>query len=774
MTARTEDARLRSAQVSSLLDGVTVLEVSTRVSGAYCGHLLALLGADVTRVAGRIEADASPGQLDALLASLHRGKEEIDASSSVDFVESAQLVVIDVDPREEVANDVRALSEAVRRAANGVCKIVDLADFVTTEADSATRYIRQTSLTASSISGMSWAIGSPGREPLSLPYDLPDYLAGSEGAAAACALLLGDSMSSAVNATSTIANYVGQICSNFVPYGRPWQRSGPSASMSGGSYPAAMFQCSDGHVSIMCRTNREWEALKDAMGRPEWTLAPGFDDARVVAREHSAIADVHLSAWVGAHTRAEMLELSEKFAFPVAPVLGTAEALESRAIAPSEKLRPSADGAGKEFGAPWDMTALTDAAAAVSQRSWQPQNVPGQPLAGLRVLDLSWVWAGPMVTGILRDLGADVIKVESRTHPDPSRIRDGALVDGRPAPGPSLETSAYFNQLNSGKRSVAIDIATPEGRDLVLSLAAQVDVVVENMRPGALTRRGLDYAALSAVNPGLVMLSMSIFGHTSSLARVGGYAPVMSGYSGLDAVVGYGADDLIGLFNPALGDPIGASHATTGLLAALNRRVRTGEGAWVDVSQVEAMFSILRRNALDSAASPVPGNRHNTWPLQDILRCSGPDSWLAVSVVNDAQRARLAEHLSVGGGEDLHEAVAAWASELSAEAAEDILRSLGIAATAVNSFEQLRDTGWHKHRGLVSLAEQHHLPNQTIFHTPWTIDGFELTRSTEAPLLGQHTTQVLVDVLGLSTDDIDRLGEAGVVELAARGIAAAV
>jgi crotonobetainyl-CoA:carnitine CoA-transferase CaiB-like acyl-CoA transferase len=764
---------------TSPLHGMSVLEISSRPAGAYCGRLLAQLGASVTRVNLPIAADCSADVVDEYARLLGLGKQEVaEEDPALDaLARNVDLVVTDSLHDDALDGRARTIAIGIVASVEGRCPVVDIAAHLEqpTAAGGSPEHTPALPLTASAQAAMSWSLGHPGMEPLTLPVDVPDYLNGAEAAGVAALALLVGTIDRAnprrwsVSASDTLAYYVGQICANFIPYERPWHRDGARASMSGGSYPAAMFECRDGQVSIMCRTRREWHALLHAMGDPAWSQQDHFRDARVVALHHADEADEHLKAWTASHTCDEIFALGTAFSFPVAPVLTVAESLELEQFAVREFVTKSDDLGGLRVpGVPWKCSEPRTGRPA---GRWPNADFSdSRPLAGLRVLDLSWVWSGPMVTAALSDLGAEIIKVENRNRADPARLRGRARRAGVPVDGPELEVTPYFNQMNRGKRSVALDIGTDSGRELILDLVEQCDVVVENMRPGALERRRLDYAHLAERNPSVIMLSMSIMGQTGPMRGVGGYAPVMSGLAGLDSLVGYSPHDLIGLYNPALGDPNGAAHAMATLMAALVDQQRTGRGRWIDLAQVEALVSVLPGPILETqrhGEATVRGNGHALFWPHATVRTSGDDTWLAVAARTDAERSRLAAVVGLPAGASpsaFEEALRAWAAGLSTEAALAALRPTGVPAASVRTYEDLVGSQWGRDRGLYEVLPHPYLADQPLFNLPWKVAGHGFPARSCAPLLGSGTDTVLTEILGLSPTRLAELRAAGAIE----------
>jgi crotonobetainyl-CoA:carnitine CoA-transferase CaiB-like acyl-CoA transferase len=775
----------RVSSATGPLSGFEIFEVSGRPSGAYCGRLLHLLGATVVRADIPLVADI-PVSLAADLADvLHAGKRSVavdDLEALHEALGRCDLVVVDSRAEDAADGAVAALTSALLRRCPLNTPIIDLAGLRIGINDSGAEPCAP--MVAAAASGMSWGIGSPDKPPLTLPYDIPDYLTGTEGAgAAALALLMrsgtkGSALRFDVTTTDVLSYYVGQIGSNFLPYGRPWRRDGARATMSGGSYPGAMFPCRDGAVSIMCRTQREYQALLAALGNPEWSQQLGFSESRIVAGHHADEADRDLIAWTSQLARDEVFAAGREHGFPVAPVLTLREALDQDQF--THRGFFSIDNRGRRrAGSPFQIfeaerrdASETLETPEVSMRALRDIDL-ARPLSGLRVLDLSWVWSGPMVTAALRDLGADVCKVENRKRADPARLRGRAMTDGVPVEGPELEVTPYFNQMNHGKRSVAIDITNPEGAALIRMLAAEADVVVENMRPGVLARHGLDYDALAARNPSLVMVSMSMLGQSGPLSSIRGYAPVMSGLAGLDSIVGYDSDHLIGTYNPALGDPNGAAHALVALLSGLVGRQRHGRGCYIDLSQVEALLSILPGPILQlesDGAVPVPANRHNQFAPHGTFACRGDDSWVSVAARTVRERALVADLIGIDSDVDeikLTTALTSWISARSSQEVTDDLRTAGIPVSPVVGY----DVALFGERAIarqVGTATRHPwLGEQTVVTLPWKAERAErraFTADGPAPLLGADTDEVLSNILGLGRSEIMALRASGAIE----------
>jgi len=753
-------AEALNAAQDDLIAGDIVLELSTRAAGAYAGRLLELMGAEVRRIDAPLSLDCPDDLLDDVSYSLNHGKASVayDASRLSELLAGVDVIIVDSLHDDAFDGVWMSRSRELVAAAGAAIPVVDVSAYRSTSDPTFAEHEPATPYTAAAAGGMSWSMGHPSREPIAPPYDLADYFAGAEAAGAAVtALLMRDAGVEGaqrwdVSAADAVGYYTGQINSNFIYYERPWHRDGRRATMSGGFYPSAMFPTKDGYITLVCRSPREWDALREAMGRPEWAYTPDFEDARVVARLHADRADEHIAVWTRQHTSREIAEIADQHNLPNALILTPNESMALEQFRVHRLFSEDREGRASIPDRFWRVIDPPKTEAAPKPLRLEP--TARQPLAGLRILDLTWVWAGPMTTGGLAELGAEVIKVESSVRPDSSRLRGAAIRNGKPVQGPERELSPYFNQMNRGKRSTTINITSPEGAELVRRMAEQCDVVIENMRPGALERRGLDYATLAARNPGIIMVSLAMMGQGGPMSGIGGYAPVMSGLAGLDAITGYSAEDLIGNFNPSPGDPNGADHATALLIAALIRRRRTGRGCWLDVSQIEALMSTMRvpfAIAARGESVPVPGNAHNRYAPHGTYRCLADDSWIAVAVRTDAERGRLAVLLGTPSADPLvlESALRDWAATTPVREVESRLRAEGIAAHELIGITDLIEGDLARARELHHVYDHEWLGPQKIFGIPWKLNGRGFFSSRSAPGLGAHNRDVLVDEFGL-------------------------
>jgi crotonobetainyl-CoA:carnitine CoA-transferase CaiB-like acyl-CoA transferase len=393
----------------------------------------------------------------------------------------------------------------------------------------------------------------------------------------------------------------------------------------------------------------------------------------------------------------------------------------------------------------------------------QPANAP--PLAGVRVVDLSRVLAGPYATMTLADLGADVVKIEHPAGGDETRTWGPPFAGGE---------SAYFLSVNRGKRSVALDLKEPEGRELALALCARADVVIENFRPGGATRLGLDYEAVRKLRQDVVYCTISGFGAREPRHRAG-YDFTVQAESGLMAITGEpdGEPMKVGV---AIVDVLAGLNAVTAILAALRRRDLTGKGDRVEVSLLDSAFAALVNvgtNALLTGEEPQRhGNAHPSIVPYQPFRAA--DGWIAVAAANDGLYTRLCtaiERADLAGDERY---ATNDARVLNRETLIPELQAM-FATRSTDDWERLllaAGVPVGKIRGVGEALRTAPARTQRVDHPtagpielvgpPFELNSTELGLSQPPPLLGQHTAEVLRE-LGVDDERLASLEGRGVI-----------
>jgi benzylsuccinate CoA-transferase BbsF subunit len=407
----------------------------------------------------------------------------------------------------------------------------------------------------------------------------------------------------------------------------------------------------------------------------------------------------------------------------------------------------------------------------------RPEQIPVSGLAGVRVLDFTWAGAGPFATEILCLMGADVVKVESAERPDLLRVANVAYGWGEA----NVDASPCFNDMNAGKRSISLDLKHPRGRETALRLAAQADVVCDNMRAGKMEALGLGYEELRAVRPDIICCSVSATGRASGMKTpdVPGYAPVFWAEGGGASVTGMKDGSPAYLRAPV--DMNAASFAALGLLAALYRRKRTGQGARIDCSAIETVAAMVGDGLLAaSLGMPPVGLRGNDRPPcapNEVFPCSGSDQWVAISVETGDQWLALCRVLGATTlaadtplrsrwhrwqrRTELYRVLCSHTREFDAARLERELHAAGIAASRSASItEHLRDEQLNA-RGFWRYVTHPVIGPQKIGTLPFRMQPPLPSSERGGPLLGEHTDEVLAEWVNLEGGDISALREQG-------------
>ncbi len=385
-----------------------------------------------------------------------------------------------------------------------------------------------------------------------------------------------------------------------------------------------------------------------------------------------------------------------------------------------------------------------------------------KPLAGLRVLELARILAGPWAGQILADLGADVVKVERKGAGDDTRGWGPPFVEGKD--GEPIG-SAYFHGANRGKRSIEIDFDSDEGRRIVRKLAARSDMLIENFKVGGLAKFGLDYKSLAPENPRLIYCSVTGFGQDGPYAKRAGYDLMAQGMAGIMDLTGTadGEPTRIGI---PVSDIFTGCYSVIGILAALAQREKTGKGAYVDSALVDSTVGVLSNQALNYLVSgKVPtriGNAHaNIVPYQVFPVADGH---VIIATGNNAQYVKLCNVLGVpeladnpaykdNTGRLKHRAelvgkITAITSRMKRDDLLSQLEAVQVPAGPINNLEQVFNDPQVIHRGMQLKLPSAAAKGGTIpgVRTPVVIDGWKAASEHPSPLLGEHTAEILKEI----------------------------
>ena len=398
--------------------------------------------------------------------------------------------------------------------------------------------------------------------------------------------------------------------------------------------------------------------------------------------------------------------------------------------------------------------------AARSQRA--PSARPG-PLSGVRVLDFSWALVGSITTKVLGDLGADIVKVESRSRPCLSRLD----VQVSRSTATSLDDKPWFAHLNTSKRSLALDMKKPESHEVIDPLLEWADVVVENFSPGTMRKLGLDYATLSKRRPSLIMVSGSVYGQTGPLAEAWGVDGTGAALSGRTLLTGWPDRSPVIPGAVPYGDVIVPYVMAAATCAALTHRSRTGRGCHVDASMYEICVQQMRDAIIAAQRGSRPvrtGNLDARVFHQDVYPTSGDDRWIAITCHSSAQWMRLCQLANLRAtepGQATH-ALRQWTAAHHEQDLTERLQSAGIAAAPVQDIEDLieRDPQIASRGALVTLD---HAVLGPFGHmrTPVTFSRSPV-EPFRAPSLGEHSREIAKTLCGLPTERIEALEALGV------------
>lgn len=396
---------------------------------------------------------------------------------------------------------------------------------------------------------------------------------------------------------------------------------------------------------------------------------------------------------------------------------------------------------------------------------------PRLPLAGIRVADFTWVWAGPHCTLQLAHLGAEVIRIETASRPCVTR-----MLPPWPDGTPGLNRSGYFNQYNQGKLSLALDLKQERAVEIAKELVAHCDIVCENFAAGVMNRLGLGYDVLRAVRPDIIMIALSGYGATGPEAEFVSYGPAQVPLSGMSSLTGYAGWPPMHV-GVSYGDPTAGLHGAFAVLAALLHRARTGAGQFIDLSQQETTIAVLPEGTMDFAmnrSQPArQGNRDAQMAPHGVFRCHGEQRWVAIAMRSDAEWQRLAE--LIGGAslaadprfarlaarkeneDELEALVTSWTLPQTPEEITERLQALKIPSFPTFNSKDIAEDPHLRRSGLFVELPHPEIGPLTHIGIPWHMGGTPCEVRYPAPCLGEHSDYVLQEILGYDAAAITRL-----------------
>ena len=412
------------------------------------------------------------------------------------------------------------------------------------------------------------------------------------------------------------------------------------------------------------------------------------------------------------------------------------------------------------------------------------------PLEGLKVVELTTAWAGPMAGRVLAWFGAESFHIESPTRTNTWRSNRDAP---NPRNYPDLEPGARpwdrcftFNSQNVNKRSLVVDLKHPDGRRAVAALLGEADVLLCNFRPGLLKRLGFDYETLSETNPGIIVVEMPAYGLSGPESGYAALGPTMEMASGMSAMIGYpGGEPTV--TGPSYMDPIGGFNAAAAVLTALYDRDRTGKGQHIEIPQVEAAMQFIGPALMAGVDVAPDGNHvphmapHNAYPA------AGEDAFVAIAAESDAAWQALAAEMgrpelgtdprfaTLDARKDneaaLDALVAAWTRDKDRHALADRLQAAGIAASAVETAADLAASDYLAARGFFTELDHREAGRHPHPGLPFHSEAAAGSARTAAPAYGEGNTYVLAEVLGLPQAEVTALLAGGAfADVPAKGV----
>ncbi|MFI5320649.1 MAG: CoA transferase [Myxococcota bacterium] len=782
-------------------EGITVVDLGGSVATAVCGRLFADFGARVIDVEppGGFETrrlpplaagnDAGESGLHALLSPNKESAVAASEAEALRWVVNAD-VVLDFGPPRIPLERIRA---AAPSAIVGALSWHGLTGPLA----------QQPGNDATLCAQIGWvkSIGEPGRAPR-IPSGYPASLLGGVTAfAALCAELLGRALApDERGAVVDVSLLEATMCLTEVA---------PIAFFNGAdlltrlghnrfppNYPATIYAASDGWIGVTALTPKQWRDLCALAGMPELARDPQFHTFALRLASADTV-DALLGPVFRANTADHWVNAGQTRRIPIARVSTLAELLGGEQLAARGSLRELALSHGRRLrvpGPPFRLTrtapmraaTLAPLGASVAPPAARaalptpraprcPLREPGvRPalLRGLRVLDLTMGWAGPLAARHLADLGAEVVKIESRQRIDWWR---GPEISEKFLRERFYEKSLSHNMVNRNKLGITLDLTHPRGVEIFKALAAEADGVIENYSAGVMDKLGLGERELLAVNPRLAILTMPPFGRGGPQHDFRAYGSTVEQASGLPHLNGNDGEPPT-MQHIALGDPVAGVHGAAALTLALLAARRSGAGQLVDLSQAEALMGLglhgIAHQTLLGEAPPRLGNRHAAHAPQGNYPCAGEDQWLTLSVESDAQWRELralagAAELQTPALEQAEErrrqharvdaALAAWTRSRERDELVAALTQRGIPAAGVLDVNEVLTHPQLEARAFWQWIEREAVGVQPSPSAPHRTSAAPHAIELPAPLLGQHTREVLGTLLRLSGEELDAL-----------------
>ena len=796
------------------LAGIRVLDFATQIAGPYCSKLFVDAGAEVVKVE---PPDGDPlrrwsatgadlgGRDAALFGFLNAGKQSVVGTSADPHVRALLAgadLAIEAHGLEGDAGE--RLDVAALRRAHPSLVVLSITPYGRAGPWAGRR---ATEFTLQAESGSIGIRGLMGQEPFQAGGRLTEWAAGSYGAVAALAAVLGARATGRGEHVDLsileTANFVYSNMSETMNRLMNGSAADPQhAFLSPVVETPSIEPTADGYVGFCTNSRQQFSDFLLMIERPELRddeqLAQ-FGGRLMRFEEWTGI----MRAWLSKKTTAEVIELASMLRIPVSPVCNGQSVLRHEQLVARGVFVPDAEGrfvqprrpyriddADPPAPRPAPLLGAHTRSAAFSRRAGEARDATGRPrpsgalpLAGLRVLDLTAWWAGPAASHLLATFGAEVIHVESAGRPDGMRMIGGMFAAHFER---WWEASPHFLHANGNKLGITLDLSKPKGRALVERLIAHCDAVVENFTPRVLENFGLSRERVRELNPRALFLRMPAFGLTGPWRDHTGFAQTMEQLSGLAWVTGHPDDQPRIPRGPC--DPVAGMHAALALIVALAGRDASGPGAFIESTMVESALNVAAEQVVEWSAYgrriDRAGNRSPLAAPQGLYRCADAGSatapWLALSVASDAQwralRSLLGEPAwamdpaleTLPGRRAAHDAIDAclreWTRARPRAELVATLRARGIPASEVADASRLLQTNPQlRARGYFEAPEHPVVGAMPLPSFPFRFAGIERWLRTPAPTLGRDNERVLGQILGLSASELRELEAEGVI-----------
>jgi crotonobetainyl-CoA:carnitine CoA-transferase CaiB-like acyl-CoA transferase len=791
------------------LAGIRVVELDSTVSVAFAARLLADLGAEVVKVEPpegdplRRQGPYLPGgRASALFGYLNHGKRSLavdpgsapDAALLADLVRGADLLLWAAEGCVATPLPPASLVRAESRERPAIVAVTAYGTRGPRAGRGGTEFVAQHA------GGYAWHQACPVTDPEATPpLGCVDHEAALlVGLVAANAALWGMAVVSAGGAPPFVdlsaedvfawmlVDALADLHGGVLPTGRG-RAPGREITIAGGL--VWFLPCIDGAILVSPREDHQWRRWVELMGSPAWADDEALCGSRAARTTNAAALQTLIAEWSRHEHKREVFERAQAARVACFPASTAGELVANRqlrargffrslggdggtAVPGLPFLMRSSGGAALPRGGNVAAPALDEARAELAAQPRVPRHprrgAPGadeaakRPLTGLRVADFSWVVAGPMATKALGALGAEIIKIESTVRPE-FAYRDG-----------------WFAVVNNNKRSCTLDITRPEGQALARGIVVRSDVVVENFSSRVLTKNSLGHDDLAKLRPGLIFVSASGLGREGPERDLLAYGSLLQAYSGRVALTGRMNPRLEAMgVMPAWTDPVTSLWESLAILAALHHRRATGEGAYIDLSMLEATVALLPDAMLHAALGHETGELGSEAEIgaapSGCFRCAGEDAWIALSVRNDTEWAGLcraigrvdllddAAFMTAVGRQRakplLDAAVAAWCRARGRAEAEAALQAHRVPAAPSRGIRELVEDAHLRERGVFRRLDE----GGWTITLPWADAEGWRGHFSPTPALGADNGYVLHRILGLSEERQRQMAEAGAV-----------